>query len=222
MILREISQLINKDLILEWRLKYALNGMILYVGSTIFICYLSFNLKQNQIGPFTWNTLFWIIMLFVAVNAIAKSFIQENEGRQLYFYSLVQPQAIIAAKIIYNSLLMILLGGIAFLIYALVLGNPVQDPFLFILNLFMGGVGFSSTLTMISSIASKTNNSSSLMAILGFPIVIPVLLMVIKVSKNALDGVSRSASYDSLLVLSSLIVIVITLSLLLFPFLWRS
>ena len=79
-----------------------MSGMLLYVVSTVFVCYLSFGLRRNQLTPIVWNTLFWIIILFAAVNAIAKSFSQERYGRQIYYYNLCSPQAIIMSKIIYN------------------------------------------------------------------------------------------------------------------------
>ena len=73
----EVKHLIAKEINLEWKQKYAFNGLLLYVISTVFVCYLSF--KQIIDVP-TWNALFWIIMLFASVNAIAKSFIQESKG----------------------------------------------------------------------------------------------------------------------------------------------
>ena len=102
--LKEIKSLIDKEIRLELRQKYALNGMILYVVSTVYVCYLSFRLKSNQIDKITWNTLFWIILLFTATNAIAKSFTQERFGRLLYYYTLANPVAIIISKILYNTL----------------------------------------------------------------------------------------------------------------------
>jgi len=222
-LLKEILYLIQKDLVLEWRQKYAFNGMLLYVGSTVFVCYLSFGLRQFSAdsGPI-WNALLWIILLFTSVNAIAKSFMQENRGRLLYFYSIVSPQGIILAKIVYNSLLMLLLAVICFVFYAFVLGNPVQDIPMFLLSLLLGAIGFSTSLTMISGIASKAANSSTLMAILSFPVIVPMLLMLIKMSKNAMDGLDRGASLDELLTLLAINMIVITVSYILFPYLWRS
>ena len=101
----QIKFLLKKEILLEWRSKYALNGILLYVISTVFVCYLSFKTTP----PLVWNALFWIILLFAAVNAIAKSFMQESKGRLLYYYQIACPQAIILAKIIYNILLMILI-----------------------------------------------------------------------------------------------------------------
>ncbi len=223
MLLKEILYLIQKDLVLEWRQKYAFNGMLLYVGSTVFVCYLSFGLRQFSAdsGPI-WNALLWIILLFTSVNAIAKSFMQENRGRLLYFYSIVSPQGVILAKIVYNTLLMLLLAIICFVFYAFVLGNPVQDIPMFLLALLLGAIGFSTSLTMISGIASKAANSSTLMAILSFPVIVPMLLMLIKMSKNAMDGLNRGASLDELLTLLAINMIVVTVSYILFPYLWRS
>ncbi|MDX5438802.1 MAG: heme exporter protein CcmB, partial [Pontibacter sp.] len=188
----------------------------------VFVCYLSFGMRSNILVAPVWNAVLWIILLFTSVNAIAKSFMQENRGRLLYFYSIVSPQGIILAKIIYNTLLMLLLAIICFVFYAFVLGNPVQDVPMFLLSLLLGAIGFSTSLTMISSIASKAANSSTLMAVLSFPVIVPMLLMLIKMSKNAMDGLERSLSLDELLTLLAINMIVVTVSYILFPYLWRS
>ncbi len=75
---------------------------------------------------------------------------------------------------------------------------------------------------MVSGIASKAGNNSVLMAILSFPVMIPMLLMLMRISKNAMDGLERAASTDEILTLVAINVIVITLSYILFPYLWRS
>ncbi len=222
MLFQEMYQLIRKEILMEWRQRYALNGMLLYVVSTVLICYLSFNLKNETLSPPAWNALFWIILMFTSVNAIAKSFMQERAGRQLYYYLLASPQAIILAKIIYNSLLMTFLALTGYFFYSVVLGNPIEDQGLFIATILLGGLGFSSTLTMVAGIASKAGNNSVLMAILSFPILLPMLLMLIKVSRNAMDGLDRSVSVDALLTLGALNIIVGALSYLLFPYLWKS
>lgn len=221
-VLREVWFLMQKDFVLEWRQKYAFNGMLLYVGSTVFVCYLSFGLRGGLLPVPVWNALFWIIMLFTSVNAIAKGFLQESKGRLLYLYSLVSPQAVILAKIAYNTCLMLALALLCYLFYAVVIGNPVQDDALFLGTILLGAFGFSTSLTMISGIAAKASNSSTLMAILGFPVIIPMLLMVMKMSKNAIDGLDRSASVDELTTLLAINAIVISISYILFPYLWRN
>ncbi len=212
----------QKEFLLEWRQRYALNGMLLYIVGAVFVCYLSFNARRGQLTPIVWNTLFWIILLFTAINAIAKSFVQERAGRQLYYYTLTSPQLIILSKILYNTALMLVLALLGFSVYAFVLGNPVKDVPLYVLTLVLGAVGFAASLTLVSGIASKAENPATLMAVLSFPIILPLLLMLLKVSKNALDGLDRSVSWNEIGTVLAIDAIVITLSWLLFPFLWRS
>jgi heme exporter protein B len=219
MMMKEIKALILKDIRLEWRQRYALNGILLYVISTVFICFLSFNIKGNSI---TWNTLFWIILLFTSINAIAKSFTQERSGRQLYYYMIASPEGIIISKILYNSVLMTVLSLLAFGFYAFIMGNPVGDLWLYLLSIVLGSLGFAGTLTMVAAIASKAENPSMLMSVLSFPLIIPMLLMVMKMAKNALDGLDRSNSTDEALTLIALNAIVWVMSVILFPYLWRS
>lgn len=219
---KEVQLLLKKEVLLEWRQRYAFNGMLLYVGSSVLVCYMSFGVRSGALQPVSWNALFWIIMLFTAVNAVAKSFMQEREGRQLYLYTLASPQGIILAKIVYNILLMSLLTIIGLVFYAVVLGNPLQDTPLFVLAILLAAVSFSTTFTLISGIASKAGNSSVLMAILGFPVIIPTLLMVIRIAKNAIDGLDWSASQDEIVTLLAVNAIVATVSYMLFPYLWRS
>ena len=224
-ILSQTTHLLKKEILLEWRSKYAFNGVLLYVVSTVFVCYMAFHVNSGMEGingyPIVWNVLFWIIILFASVNAIAKSFLQESRGRMLYYYSIAGPHAIILSKIIYNILLMALLSVLALIIYSVFFKNPTSDNLYYFLIVLLGSMSFSTVFTMISAIASKASNNGTLMAILSFPVIIPVILLLIRVSKRAIDGLDRSLSYQDMGVLLALNVIVIATSLLLFPFLWR-
>jgi len=217
LLLNQVKYLIRKELLLEWRSKYALNGVLLYVVSTVFVCFLSF----ISIDKITWNALFWIIMLFASINAVSKSFLQESRGRQLYIYTLASPIALIISKTIYNVLLMMMLTLIALAFYALVFDYLPADLGLYIVATILGSLSFSTIFTMVSAIASKAGNGGMLMAILSFPLIIPVLIVLIKLTKNAIDGLDRSVSYDEIGLLLVINALVMAVSLLLFPFLWR-
>ncbi len=220
--LSEIKILIGKEFILELRRKSVISGIALYLFSLIFICYLTFSLRNNSINEATWSALFWLTILFSVVNTVAKSFIGEKKGLSIYYYSVVSPQAIIVSKIIYNTILCFVLSLAGYLLFHIFIDNPVQDQPLFLLTLVLTSVGFSGSLTLISGIASRANNSSILMAVLSFPIVISLLLMAIRITKNVLDGIERAASYDELLNLVAINCILTGLAYLLFPFVWRS
>jgi heme exporter protein B len=216
-LINEVKFLIGKELLLEWRSKYALSGVILYVVSTIFVCFLSFVTLKGA----SWNVVFWIIMLFASINTVSKSFLQETKGRQLYIYTIASPIALILSKTIYNVILMLLVTLIALAFYSLVFDYLPQDMGLYIVAVILGSISFSTIFTMISAIASKAGNGGMLMAILSFPVIIPVIGMLIKLSRNAVDGLDRSVSLDEIAILLIINVLVIASSLLLFPYLWR-
>ena len=117
-----IRHLIQKEILLEWRQKHTLYGMLLYVASTIFVIYLS---NGEQPEATTWNSLFWLVQLFVCVNAVAKSFLQESKGRMLYFYSITNPVHFVLGKLIFNVLLMLLMSLISLGLFFLFLDMVV-------------------------------------------------------------------------------------------------
>ena len=217
-----ILLLIQKEFKLELRRKAVISGITLYLFSLVFICYITFSLRQNSISPATWSALFWLVILFSVVNSVAKSFIGERKGIFIYYFTIASPQAVIISKIVYNTILALVLSLGGYLLFSLFIQNVIVDKLLFLITLALTSFGFSSSLSLISGIASKTNNSNILMAVLSFPVVIAVLLMAIKITKNAIDGIERAASTDELLNLLAINCILTALAYLLFPYIWRS
>jgi len=217
-----ILTLLRKEFLLELRRKAVISGIGLYLFSLIFICYLTFSLRQNSINEATWSALFWLAILFSVVNSVAKSFIGEKKGLFIYYYSIASAQSIILSKIIYNALLCFVLSVTGYILFSVFIDNPIQDKLYFLLTLVLTSIGFSASLSLISGIASKANNSNILMAVLSFPVVIAILLMAIKITKNVLDGIDRAESLDELLNLVAINCILSALSYLLFPYIWRS
>lgn len=216
---KEVKYLIHKEVLLEWRSKYTINGVLLYVVSTIFTCYLSFVSLSDKLA---WNALFWIILLFASINGVSKSFLQETKGQQLYSYILASPAAVLISKTVYNILLMLVLTTMALGFYTLVFDSfTPPDLLLYYVAVVLGSISFSTVFTMVSAIASKAGNGGMLMAILSFPIIIPVLILLIKLAKNAVDGLPWENSYDEIGMLLVVNVLTVATSLLLFPYLWR-
>ncbi len=212
-----IWPLLRKELLLEFRQGYALGGIILYVCSMIFVVYAASITVQPQV----WNILFWLIVLFASINAVVKSFVQESGARQLYYYQLADPTILLLAKIIYNTLLLMTLSALAFVVYSIVAGNPVRDWKLFALVLLLGSVGFSIAFTFIAAIAAKANNSATLMAILSFPVILPMLLTLVRLSAIALRLMQDTSYWRDIVNLLAIDVILIALTFVLFPFVWR-
>jgi heme exporter protein B len=216
-LLKEIAFLLRKEVLIELRQKYAIGGILLYVISTVFIVYMAF----VNVNAMAWNTLFWIVLLFASVNAVAKSFVQESGQRQLYYYVLTNPTAIILSKILYNVILLLTIALLTYGAFSLLAGNPVRRIGQFVTAMFLGSVGLSIAITFVSAIAAKANNSATLMAILSFPIVIPILMTLIKISANALGLMTDTSINKDILILVAIDGILLAMAFVLFPFLWR-
>src|SRR5687768_8054112 len=132
---RRIIELCKKDILLELRQQHTFFGVLLYIASTIFVLYLSIDQPTSEV----WNALFWVILLFICVNAVAKSFLQESRGRMLYFYTIVSPVEFIISKMIYNLFLMILMTSISLLLFFVFFNNPVHNLARFTGIVILGG-----------------------------------------------------------------------------------
>jgi heme exporter protein B len=214
--LHQIWILFKKDLLLEIRQQYTFYGILLYVAATIFVLYLAIEDPESRV----WNGLFWIIQLFICVNAVAKSFLAESRGRMLYFHSLVSPQHFVLAKLFFNALLMLLMSSLSFFIFSLFLGNPVIKLLPFVGIVLLGGLSLSLVFTFLAAIAAKAQQNAAIMAILGFPLIIPQLIMLMKISGAAFSA-AGIISLTPVLLLGLLDVLVIILAIILFPFLWK-
>ncbi len=214
---RLILTLIKKDILLEFRQQFSFYAVLLYVASTIFVLYLAMGQPENMI----WNGLFWMMQLFICVNAIAKTFLQEGRGRQLYFYSICSPVHFILARMVFNAVLMLLMNFISLFIFSVLLGLPVSHPFLFIAISCFGACSISLIFSFLAAIAARAQQNAALMAILGFPLIIPQLMLLMRLSKLAFADIFQSGLLSIVLLLFCFDILIILLSVILFPFLWK-
>jgi heme exporter protein B len=170
--------------------------------------------------PAVWNGLFWVIQLFICINAVAKSFLQESRGRMLYFYSIAGPAVFILSKLLFNVILMALMSLTSLLLFTLFLGNPMREALPFIGLVLLGGLSLSLVFTFLAAIAAKAQQNAAIMAVLGFPIILPQLLLLMQLSKAAFAPL-LTISATTVLLLLALDALVVLLAVILFPFLWK-
>jgi len=214
---KHITALLKKDLLLEIRQQYSFYGIILYVASTIFVLYLAIEQPEQKV----WNGLFWMIQLFICVNAVAKSFLQESRGRMIYFYTIAGAKDFILSKLIFNTILMSVMSITSLLLFQLLLGNPLEHPYQFAGIAVFGGFSISLVFTFLAAIAARAQQSAALMAILGFPLIIPQLLLLMRISNIAFSDVLQSGLMRIIFLLAGFDVMVVALAIILFPFLWK-
>jgi len=211
-----LKAMLLKDIKLELRQRYAFNGALLYVVSSAFVCYLVF---QQYISVQVWNALYWIIMLFSSINMVSKSFLPESRGLFLYQYSLAAPRVIIMARFLHNSFMLFLVSLLGYLFFVFFMGNPVSNVYAFVLMIFLGSIGLSGILTLVSAISARTGNNFTLMAVLSFPLVLPLIMVLIKACALIIEA--GVWPWKEILVVMMLNVLSILLSNILFPYLWK-
>ncbi len=215
--MNQLISLVKKDLLIEWRQKHTLFGVLLYVGATVFAVYI----MNGQPEVKVWNALFWITQLFVAVNSVAKSFLQEHPNRFRYYFTIVKPTTFLLAKMIYSMVLMLGISLISLFLFSILLGNPVIQTAVFVGVTAAGSLALSTVFTFLSAIAARAQQNAALMAILGFPLVIPVLMILSNLALSAISPVYQEGWWVMMLVLLALSILVIILGIILFPFLWQ-
>ncbi|PHI20344.1 ABC transporter permease [Lewinellaceae bacterium SD302] len=229
----QTSALLRQEFRAEFRNPYQLAGILLYVLAAVIIVYVAL----TRFSIMVWNPIFWVLLFFAAVSAAGRSFVLEQGRRQLYYYSLVSPEAILAAKFLYNTLLLFGLG--IFLWGLLILfnggdvgidaagnpvssagGNPIDDNGLFLLAILGGSIGLSAAFSFVAALATRAGGTATLLAILAFPLVIPLLLVLVRLGGYAIGLISGDFS-TPLYLLLAIDLLLISAGMLLFPFVWR-
>jgi heme exporter protein B len=187
------------------------------VASTIFVLYLAMGQPESNV----WNGLFWMIQLFICINAVAKSFLAESRGRMLYFYTIAGSRDFIISKLFFNVLMMMAMSLSSWILFSILLGNPVIRIWSFLGINLLGGISLSLIFTFLSAIAARAQQNAALMAIMGFPLIIPQLMLLIRLSNIVFSDVLLAGTGQIVLLLIALDLLVIVLSVILFSFLWK-
>ena len=219
--INKIFSILYKDFKIEINQSHLFFSVGLYVISSIYIIYISYQ-PTGILGLENWVSIFWVIILFSSISAVSKSFFQESGSRNYYYYFVLSPDELILSKLIYNFLFIVFVTFLTFLVFSSLLGNFIYSYSFFITLLFIGSLSISNCLTLISAIGHQVKNNSILTSVLSFPVIIPILLILIKLSKMSSSEFSWNIIQDDFYLLILLNIILIAMTKILFKFLWRN
>jgi heme exporter protein B len=203
---------------IELRERFALTGLLLYVLSSSFIVFSVW----RQLPAREWGLTFWVVFLFCALMAVLKTFGRESEGRYYYYYTLYHPLELFVAKVVYNIGLLIFIFLSLWLVLFVMAGNHLVRAWWFLATGLIACIGLSTLLTLISSIAIKTQQNASMTAILALPLMIPILINLLRLTAYALGITPDQNPWNEITLLASILSLITGMSLWLFPYLWRS
>ena len=210
----------SKDLRVEMRSKYAFNAILMFGITTLAV--VSFTLGQTGLSERLLAALFWIIMFFAAMAGLAQAFIREEEaGTVLALKLSADPTAVYLGKLFFNFSLMALISAVITPVFFIFTDAPVDNILLFVLVLILGVIGLCAATTIVAAIISKASVKGALFAVLSFPILFVLLLLLVNASAKVLEGATIGDIGTELQGLIAYSGVMITASLMLFKFVWQ-
>lgn len=219
--IRAVVALVKKDLIDEYRTRYAVTSMALFALTALVM--VSFSTGMFILDAGLHAAFLWIIIFFSAMSSLARSFIKEEEQGTAKALKMSAPAEIIYfGKLIYNLFILIVLITVIYPLYVFFMNPPSGgNNFVILLFLVLGASCLAGATTLLAAMVSRAGSKNTLLPILAFPVLLPVLLTSIRGTAVALNGISFSAVSSDLIFLLSFLVIIVTASLMLFPFVWE-
>jgi heme exporter protein B len=164
------------------------------------------------------SALLWIVLFFSAMAGLPRTFVKEEEMRTAAALRLAsRASAVFVGKLLFNSLLVLLVAVIIFPLFLVLFTPPVTHWGLLVAYLVVGSLAMAGSATILGAIVARAGGKTYLMLPLAFPVLLPILAFVINGTSTAL----MAKGSNQLLPLVSYLVAMVTLSLMLFDFVWN-
>lgn len=219
-VLQQTLAVLGKDVRSELRSRSALNAILLFAVTSLVV--VGFAAGGALSGTVVQSALLWVILFFAAFAGLSHSFQNEMEtGTWLALKLACAPSAIYAGKLLFNLLLLLAIVALVAPLYALMAGLSVARPVGFALVVLFGSVGLGAGATFTAAILARAGGRSALYGALGFPLLLPLLLMAVRATALTLEP---GDPYDLVRLASGLVAFSAMLifgGALLFPVLWE-
>jgi len=190
--LNQIKAIVWKDLVTELKTRELFSSMFIFALLVIIIFIFSVDLsivKANEVGP----GVLWVAFLFAGTMGLNRSFMLEKENGCLEGLILTPADrtAIYFGKLISN-LIFLLVMEIFILPLFMIFFNVDLISFLgpLLIVIFMGTLGFCAIGTLLSSLSSNLKTREIMLPILLYPLIVPVVIAVVRMTSQILDGKS--------------------------------
>jgi len=209
-----------KDLRCELRTGSALLTIFLFAIVTLTV--VSWGIGGRILEPVVQASLLWTVIYFASSVGLARTFVREEEtGTILVLHLTAEPLAVLAGKMLFNLLLMLALTVLITPLFLALLSVSVGAPGVFLLLLAFGVIGLAAISTLVAVIIARAHLKGPLFGVLAFPILLPVLLIAVRGTEQALGGAPLAEVSGYLTGLAGFAGAAITVSFLLFPPIWE-
>ncbi|MFC2083628.1 heme exporter protein CcmB [Bacteroidota bacterium] len=211
----------QKDWQSELRTRYAINALAMFI--LVAISVILFSIGSETVSSYLIGGLLWVVIFFSAMSGLSRAFVSEEErGTTLILQLIAKPSTVFSGKLIFNIILVFLMNTVITLLFLVFFESfQIKNTLLFILAFVLGNFGIAVSSTIIAAIISKASSKGTLYPVLSFPILLPLILTLLEITKFAIDGRSISDSMVEVAVLVCYDVIMLTASYMLFDFIWK-
>ncbi|HRS01895.1 MAG TPA: heme exporter protein CcmB [Bacteroidota bacterium] len=218
---QEISAVLYKEILSEFRTRYSITTILLFILTTITIIAISF--ASEALSQEATSSLLWIVIFFSTMIGLSKSFISEEErGTSLLLGITVGTSSIFFGKLIYNILLSLFINFFSIVLFFLFVNTAnIISIGLFIIIIVICSIAIASATTVISAIISKASSKNALFPILSFPILLPIIKIGIDSTGLTMVETKFSAIQSDMQLLIAYTGLLIIASYLLFDFIWK-
>jgi heme exporter protein B len=225
----EAAAVFAKEWRSELRTRYALNTLALFAVTTLVVVSASLGPLGTAAGRATdaLPVLLWLILLFAAAAGLPRSFVHEEETQTAVALRLsATPSALFCGKLAYALTLLAALEALVTPLYLAVMNLDAPRPWLLLATLAAGGYGLAAGSTLVAAIIAQARGKGTLFAVLAFPVLLPVLLLAVELTRAALFGGAggNAGSAAASMALGQVILYdatVTTAGLMLFPVVWN-
>jgi heme exporter protein B len=209
---------LRKDLLVEFRNRFGLTISVSF--AVIVTVAVSLTAGGAPFPALVQSLLLWIVLFFSAMNGLSHIFVrEEDQSTALYLRITISADAIFISKFIYNQIFVIIILAVVTPLFVFFLQMNVNHVIHFMFSIVAGGIAIAAATTILAAIVAKAGGKGSLLTLLSFPVLLPVLWTSIFATKNSLDAV-KPQNYDSLFFLLAFSGFISAISFLLFRFVW--
>ncbi|MFA8342589.1 MAG: heme exporter protein CcmB [Rhodothermaceae bacterium] len=219
--IKKAFSIFYKDWQSELRTRYAVNSLAMFILVTVSV--FVFALGEEKVSPQLIAGLFWIGAFFSAMSGLSRIFVTEEErGTTLFLKLVASPSTVYLGKLLFNLILSIGINLFITLLFFFFFDSfIIQQVLLFFAMFLLGSAGIAISSTTIAAIISRASSKGNLFAVLAFPILLPLILILLEITKVCIKGNGLSDGMVELGMLVSYDVIMFTIGLMLFDFIWK-
>ncbi len=204
----------------EFRTRFAFNTLLMFALTTLVM--VSFAVGLYNLTPGLHAAFLWVIIFFSAMSGLARTFVKEEErGTAQGLRLSTSPEIVFTGKFFFNLLLVGALAVLLLPLYHIMMAPPPSNAGMLLLIVFLGVFALAGATTILAAIVARAGGKNSLLPILSFPVLLPVLITAINGTAAIMNQGGWGDVQQEIQFLISYSAIIITASLLLFGFVWN-